>query len=145
MDGIFDAAVEPVSQFALVEGELRFLRDVPVPIPAPVSPAPTPAPIFACLQGGVVPPCEGGTVVWNSTTCQWDCVGGAPSLPDLLAPILDGGGGGGIGRLLPFGTAGTRLIAGEQRRSPLLAILILVVIGGIGYFVYRRYRKGRES
>lgn len=129
MNGIFDAAIEPVSTFAL-EGEPRFPRDIPIPLPAPVSPAPTPAPIFPAPEEPSPSPVDEIT----------------NSIAALLAPILGGGAAGdGVGRVLPFGTAGTRLVAGEQRRSPLLAILILVVVGGIGYFVYRRYRKGRES
>lgn len=129
VDGVFDTTVEPVSPFAL-EGEPRFPRDIPIPLPAPVSPAPTPAPIFTAPEEPSPSPVDEIT----------------NSIATLLAPILGGGAaGGGVGRPLPFGTAGTRLVAGEQRRSPLLAILILVAIGGIGYFVYRRYRRGRES
>lgn len=159
--GIFGTIVTPVNTAVAVVFEFpepSFPRDI-MPIPAPIFDAPTPAPIFgggvtACPEGSHTEcePCPPGMVC--AAVCTPVCVSDIavpslpdllPSLPDLLAPIFGGGGGGGgVGRALPFGTAGTRLVTGE-RRSPLLTILILVVIAGIGYFLYRRYRKGKEA
>ncbi len=107
-----------------------------------------PSPIFGgqCPPGQHLgmPPCPEGSVCQQSLQCVLDEGGAPPSLLDpikgLLPPSLGGGGAGGVGRALPIGTAGTRLVA-QSKANPMLTILILVAIGGIGYFVYKRYIK----
>lgn len=111
---------------------------VPIPTPAPLTPAPIPTPV-------VIPR--------NEVRCLGiDCVIVVEPLPlrqtlqPLLAPILTGTGfGGGTGRALPLGTAGTRLVAAPPARSPLVTLLILAGIAGVGYYLYQRYRKGKAE
>ena len=107
-----------VSKGELAERGEFFVRegDIFAPQPSTATVSPTPAPIasngFAEPPIGDVGPGAAGT----------------------------GGGVGGAGEFAPpIGAAGTAIRAATK--SPLATLLLLVAIGAVGYYLYKRYKK----
>lgn len=115
-------------------------QSIPSPLP-PLAPPTAPCPEGTTMQCA---PClaEVCTAVCTPVCAPTNAAAIIQDPLALISSIL--GGIGGRGGPLPIGTAGTRLVAAEQKKSPIALIVILAVLGGLGYWWYRR-RKAAQG